>query len=669
MMETQGKLTDQGLDSPQDATLARYAIGIDLGTTNCEIAYIKLDDQSTTTATLLDVPQFVDDAVVESLPSLPSFLYLGDPQERQANDWRLPWDKEEKVATSTSSSQEHKQSKAKHGVFKKLFGLASSKTDSDSLGLSDPEALCLLGTIAKKRHAQAPNRVIASAKSWLTCIDVDKRAAFLPKAAATNEPKASPKEVAKQLLKRLSDAWKFAFPNDPFTQQLVVVTIPASFDASAREITREAALDAGFNEQNLIFLEEPLAALYSWLAKNATSWRKKLHLDDIILVCDVGGGTTDLTLVKVEEQDGSLALNRIAIGRRLLLGGDNIDLALAHHASGLLRSQGVELNPWQSTALLAECRDAKETLLDPSQTRDTYKITLQGRSSRLVGESLSVDFAKEDAVRIAVDGFFPICSADSKPQRRSRVGLREKGLPYETDPAITKHIASFLADAGVMPNWVLFNGGVFKAQAITERLQEQLGVWTDQDPPKRLDQTPELDFAVATGAAYFALAKVLGGVKIRAASARSYYIGIESSAPAIPGVSRPIKALCVAPFGMEEGEPCTIDSEPFELILGEQAEFRLFCSTTRPHDAPGDVLDYYDDVPEANCDLQETAPLVTTLTSEPADDAIIAQAPVEPEFAVVQFSSIITESGALEIWCEETSGARRWKLEFSAREE
>ncbi|MBQ2848866.1 MAG: Hsp70 family protein, partial [Thermoguttaceae bacterium] len=469
------------------------------------------------------------------------------------------------------------------------------------------------------------------------------------------------------------------------------------------ELTREAAIGAGFNPETLIFLEEPSAAAYAWLAQKGDAWRKELAVGDVARVCDVGGGTTDHSRIRVEEEDGDLVLNRLAVGNRLLLGGDNLDLALAHRAAALFAEKGTKLNPWQAGSLWRQCRDAKETLLGGTVAQtgktgrndencedgkscegetvaqggeETYKITALGRSSQLVGGSVSVDFPKAEATAIVLDGFFPICSLDDRPKRRSAAGLREAGLPFEADAAVTRHVAAFLNTrtdddgAPIRPTRYLLNGGVFKSKAIAERFEEQLRAWFPDAPPTNLNPDADLDRAVARGAAFYGLAKRRGGIRIRGASARSYYIGIESAGLAIPGVPRPMKALCVAPVGMEEGTELAVPSDEFELVVGEPAVFRFFGSTTRPQDRPGTLLDLAED----DGDLLETDPIETSLEAPEidGDDGENGEGGGTSggvEYVATRFRTVVTELGALEIWCEEVDGPRRWKLEFSVRED
>ena len=386
-----------------------------------------------------------------------------------------------------------------------------------------------------------------------------------------------------------------------------------------------------------------------------------LAVGNRLLVCDVGGGTTDLTLVGVAEESGELVLDRIAVGSHLLVGGDNMDLTLAHHVAGLFAQQGVQLDPWQSVALWHSCRAAKEALLAP-EGPSKHSISVLGRGSRLIGGTVSVEVDREDVSRILVDGFFPPCAVSDRPARRRASGFREIGLPFESDTAVTRHLAAFLqahgkAEGGpVRPSHVLFNGGVFKAGPLQTRLLEIMADWFPGDEsPRMLPGVHDLDHAVARGAAFYGWTKQRGGVRIRGGTARAYYVGIETAGLAVPGAPRPLRALCVVPFGMEEGTETDVPSDEIGLVVGEPAQFRFFSSPTRKQDRPGDVLASW-----SESELEETDPLETEL---PADEA------VEEDYVPVHFHPKLTELGMLELWCYSTKSEGKWKLEFSVREE
>jgi hypothetical protein len=596
----------------------KYVIGIDLGTTNSVLAYAPLDAERPQVE-VLAIPQNVA-ASVERMTTLPSFLYLA-PEHEQGLD--LPWGDAPRF---------------------------------------------VVGEGARRRAAETPDRTVAAAKSWLAHSRVDRHQAILPWNAPADIEKVSPVTASQRYLEHLVAAWNFAMPDAPLAEQQLVLTVPASFDAAARELTREAALAAGLPQQ-FLFVEEPQAAVYNWLDDTGDRWRRALSVGDTLLVCDVGGGTTDLTLVGVSEVNGELELRRLAVGNHLLVGGDNMDLALAHFAAGKFSGQGVELDPWQSVSLWHACRAAKEELLSGASTKKKHTITVAGRGSRLIGKSKSVELERDEAVELLINGFFPPCAISDRPARQRASGFQEIGLPFEADTAITRHLAAFLQSQGdggepARPTQVLFNGGVFKAAGLQERVLAVLGEWfgpsgkraakKDAAPvPGRLAGTHDLDHAVARGAAVYGWSKARGGVRIRGGTARSYYVGIESSGLAIPGAARPLRALCVVPIGMEEGTETDVPSSEIGLVVGEPAHFRFFNSSTRKADKPGDLIPSWS--PD---EIAESDSLEATL---PADEAI------QEDYVPVKFHSKITELGMFELWCVSTKSDERWKLEFSVR--
>jgi hypothetical protein len=611
---------------------AKYVIGIDLGTTNSVLAYAPLEGEQASVQ-LLPIPQLVAASTVEARPVLPSFLYLAAEHESGKGAYDLPWAEGRSFA---------------------------------------------VGEMARAQAAEFPDRTVAAAKSWLCHSRVDRHQAILPWNAPAEVPKVSPVTASRRYLEHMIAAWEAAFPDAPIAQQQVVLTVPASFDASARELTHEAALAAGL-PAHLVLLEEPQAAVYAWLADRGDRWRKALKLNDTLLVVDVGGGTTDLTLVTVAQEEGDLVLRRVAVGNHLLVGGDNMDLALAHHAAGLFGEKGHQLDPWQSVALWHSCRAAKERLLSPGAPKH-QSIAVLGRGSKLIGKTVKVDVERDALAKLLLDGFFPSCAVSDRPAKRRASGFQEIGLPFESDTAVTRHLAAFLAahaeasggrqpaeearsaqpaHAGrppIRPTHVLFNGGVFKAEVLQDRLLAVLADWFGGDAaPRRLEGLHDLDHAVARGAAYYGWAKERGGVRIRGGAARSYYVGIETAGLAVPGATRPLRALCVVPHGMEEGTEANIPSAEIGLVVGEPAHFRFFSSSTRKQDKPGDLVANWS--PD---DLAETDSLEATL---PADDAI------EEGYAPVRFQSRLTELGMFELWCVSTKSDQRWKLGFSVRED
>ena len=602
---------------------ASHVIGIDLGTTNSVLAYAPLGVEHPQVE-LLPIPQLVAPGVVESRTSLPSFLYLAPEHEAKGKVFDLPWGKVSSI---------------------------------------------VVGEFARRQSAENPERTVVGAKSWLAHSKVDRHQPILPWQAPAEVPKVSPVTASRRYLEHMIAAWEHAHPEAPIAEQVVVLTVPASFDAAARELTREAALAAGL-PASLILLEEPQAAVYAWLTAAGDRWRRNLKVGETLLVCDVGGGTTDLTLVGVDQEGGELMLRRIAVGEHLLVGGDNMDLALAHYVAGKFGEKGVKLDPWQSVSLWHQCRTAKETLLVEGGPKK-HPLSVLGRGSKLIGGTVKVEIERERAAELLLEGFFPKCQVTDRPDRRRASGFQEIGLPFESDAAVTRHLAAFLTAHGkagepIRPTHILFNGGVFKADAFRARLLEVLTDWAGPvgnalrgvpaaGAPAVLAGEHDLDHAVARGAAYYGWAKQHGGVRIRGGTARSYYVGIETSGLAIPGAPRPLRALCVVPFGMEEGTAIDVPSGEFGLVVGEPATFRFFSSAVRKQDKPGDLLPSWTDE-----ELSETDSLEAML---PRDDTI------EDDFVPVRFHSQLTELGVFELWCQSTKSANRWKLEFSVRKD
>jgi molecular chaperone DnaK (HSP70) len=517
-----------------------------------------------------------------------------------------------------------------------------------------------VGVLARRQAAEVPTRTVAAAKSWLAHSRVDRRQPILPFNAPAEVAKVSPVEASRCYLQHLAEAWKAAFPDAPLGEQHVVLTVPASFDASARELTREAALAAGLSE-SVVLLEEPQAAVYAWLADSGEAWRRELKVGDTLLVCDVGGGTSDFTLIGVTEEHGELMLRRLAVGNHILVGGDNMDLALAHSMAAVFAGKGVPLDPWQSVALWHSCRAAKETLLAADGPKK-YPVAVLGRGSKLVGGTVSADLDRKAAATLLADGFFPACNITDKPAKNRASGFREIGLPFETDAAVTRHLAAFLASQGdaeqgpARPTHVLLNGGVFKADLLRERLFEVLGGWfPGKLAPRPLAGNHDLDLAVARGAAYYGAAKHGKGLRIRGGTARSYYVGIETAGLAIPGAQRPLRALCVVPFGMEEGTETDVPGDEIGLVVGEPAVFRFFSSLVRKQDVPGQLIAAW-----SEDEIVETDSLEASLP--PAEE-------LQDQYVPVRFHSTITELGVFELWCVSTVSAHRWKLEFSVRED
>jgi molecular chaperone DnaK (HSP70) len=574
------------------------------------------------TAEVLNLPQIVQPGVYEDRKLLPSFLYLPQKGEFQNGAFKLPWGEEQPF---------------------------------------------VVGEFAKTHGALVPNHLVSSAKSWLCHTAVNRRDKILPWKGNDESNKVSPLEASTLYLKHLVNSWNAQFEaidsDLKLEKQEVVLTVPASFDADARDFTMEAAKEAGFKKISL--LEEPQAAFYSWLEANKDTWREQVQEGDVILVIDVGGGTSDFTLIAVESDQGNLFLNRLAVGEHILLGGDNMDLALAYELSRQLTAKNVKLDLAQMVALSHACRTAKEKLLGDKDLR-SWPMTILGRGSKMISGTIKCELERSIMEKVLLEGFFPICGPDDQPTLQSGYGFQEIGLLYAADAAITKHLANFLVKhrksieqkasqgkyekktSGV--NVVLFNGGVFKSTLLRQRILDNLESWS-KGPIKMLSHQ-DLDLSVAVGAASFGIAKRGKGIRIRGGAPRTYYIGIESSAPAIPGFPRPIKALCVVPFGMEEGTESDIPGHEFGLIIGQKVTFRFLSSSTRKNDALGTILEEWDD------DVHEISPLQLTLENPEKNATMVP----------VYLHSKITDIGTLELWCIGKNSKQKWKLEFNVRE-
>jgi hypothetical protein len=608
-------------------TESRYAVGIDLGTTHCALSYVDLSnsDGEDISQDLMAVPQLTAPGAVEELPLLPSFVYLPHPDEFAPGDLTLPW---------------------------------SSRADM------------ILGELARSVGARTPIRLVSSAKSWLCHPGVDRRAPILPPGAPEDEVvRLSPYQASVHYLQHLREAWNHLHPNDDLLAQRVTVTVPASFDPAARELTAEAAQAVGF--EHLVLLEEPQAALYSWIQESCGEWRKQVRVGDVILVIDVGGGTTDLSLIAVTEREGNLELNRIAVGDHILLGGDNMDLALAHVVKGKLAAQGKPLDPWQVQALTHGCRNAKEALLaDPDV--DAIPVVVPSRGTRLIGGSIRTELTRDEVQRTLVEGFFPEVPVSARPAGRARAALTKLGLPYAQDPAVTRHLAAFLglqagatedlpgfgagSESFLHPTAVLFNGGVFKADILATRVLKVVNDWLEADgaPSARLLEGADLDLSVARGAAYYGYVRRGGGVRIRGGTAKSYYVGVESAMPAVPGIEPPIQALCLAPFGMEEGTEADIPPQEFGLIVGEPVRFRFFGSSVRRDDQVGVLLEDW-----PTDELEELEEIQATLPAESRTPG---------EAVPVRLRASVTEVGTLRLEAMPRHGPEHWKVEFNVRD-
>ncbi len=606
---------------------ARFSLGIDLGTSNCAIA---VTDLATDQTKIVEVTQILGPNQLGERPTLPSALYFPHPEEFPKGSFPLAW--------------------------------------------TDAEDTAIIGQFARDHGALVPDRLVTSAKSWLSNPHIDPKQRILPWRSDIVEEKLSPFECSRRYLQHLKEAFLCAERAQGRDWNLadgeIVVTVPASFDEVARSLTAEAA---GLG--NITLLEEPQAAFYAWTVQAGRMWRDLVAPGDIILVCDIGGGTADFSLIAVTDVAGSLELERISVGEHILLGGDNMDLALAYTLQARLETAGNSLDSWQFLALVHAASKAKIALFEDGALAEA-PIAVPSRGSSLFTRMVSTTLNRDTLEQVILDGFFARTRIDDLPRESRRGGLQEFGLPYASDPVVSKHLARFLnrslqnvrasdklaalvgplADAeALIPTAVLFNGGVFKAAPIRARVLDLLASWNGGQPVREL-QGFEPDLAVARGAAIYGRYRATGkGIRIKAGASRSYYIGLETSMPAVPGFKPPVKALCVVPQGMQEGTELLIEGREFGLVTGQLAEFRFFSSAVRSGDMPGQIL------PDAERELEETSLLEIELPA-------LADIPAG-QVVPVRINSVVTELGTLELWMKHTNSDRRWKVEFQVRTE
>jgi molecular chaperone DnaK (HSP70) len=606
-----------GADDDDDAS-AQYAIGVDLGTTHSAVSYVDLDlsEGEEVSQFVLPIPQLTSPGSIEAQELLPSFLYLPHVDELAKGELTLPWNAEAQRAA---------------------------------------------GVLARDLGGKTPLRLISSAKSWLCHPGVDRRGAILPVDAPDEVTRVSPLDASEHYLAHLRAAWDHKHPEAPLAKQDVTITVPASFDPAARELTAEAARRAGYIR--LTLLEEPQAALYSWIQRTSGDWRGHVSVGDVLLVIDLGGGTADFSLITVTEEAGALTLERIAVGEHILLGGDNMDLALAHTIRVKLETEGKSLDDWQLRALTHGCRVAKEKLLGDGEP-DSVRVVVPSRGSKLIGGTMRTELTRGEVESVILDGFFPIVDMDERPRSRGRAALTQLGLPYAQDAGITRHLAAFLGrQAGALsdgsdfarPTAILFNGGVFKSAILRERIMSVINAWlvTAGAPPARVLEGADLDLACARGAAYYGYVRRGGGVRIRGGTAKAFYVGVEAAMPAVPGLEPPLSALCLAPFGLEEGSDAGSPEQPFGLVVGEPVRFRFFGSSVRRDDVVGTVLDRWNDG-----ELEELNELEATL---PAEDRTAGE--VVPVFLRAR----VTEVGTLKLEAIPRTGGPPWAVEFDVR--
>ena len=611
-----------------DAAPSRYVVGIDLGTTNSALAFIDTEAAPGEVQTLA-VPQIVAPGVIEPRETLPSFHYAPAVGEFVPGALRLPWET------------------AEHDY--------------------------CVGVFARDHGETVPGRLISSAKSWLCHSGVDRMAELLPWHGAADVPKLSPVDVGARYLEHFRRAWNHRFPQHPLERQDLVVTLPASFDEVARELTVRSAKQAGL--QRLVLLEEPQAAFYAWIAAHPQEWQQAVQAGQKILICDIGGGTSDFSLLRVRAgSDGRVQFHRVAVGEHLILGGDNLDLALAHHIERQLTSDG-NLEPRAWAVLMRSCRKIKETLLGPNPP-ERITVNLPGGGSRMIGGSRSFELATADAQQLLIAGFLPPASLSDRPQPR-RSGFQEFGLPFAPDAGITRYLAQFLTahrhvatddlradnpEDPARPDVVLFNGGFFESPLLRERLLDVLGGWfSPKGGPAWRPQVlknDRLDLAVARGAAYYGLVRRGQGVRIAAGLARSYYVGV-GPVPLSEGAAPVDAAICLLSAGVEEGRGFDLEGRTFELRIREPVEFPLYYSSTRLTDPIGSL------VPVDPLQMTALPPIRTVLQTSKKGVA---------ETIHVALHAKLTEIGTLELWCTpaaidgaKQSTATQWRLQFDIR--
>lgn len=577
---------------------ARFIVGIDLGTTNSAVAYV--DTAAGRGIESFPIAQLVGEAQVAERPTLPSFLYVGGEHDVAPGALALPWDAARGYA---------------------------------------------VGEFARLQGARVPGRLVSSAKSWLCHGGVDRGAAILPWAAPDDVPKLSPVDAAARYLQHLREAWDARHGDAPLDAQDVMLTVPASFDEVARELTVEAAARAGLPRVTL--LEEPQAAFYAWIGAHADDWEARLRPHGLALVIDVGGGTTDFSLIRIAPDGERLGLERLAVGEHILLGGDNIDVALARLLEPRL---GEKLDSQRWHALTTLCRAAKETLLGAAPPQEA-PIRLAGRGRAVIGGGLAATLRRDEVERLVLDGFFPLVGHDARPRKTPRAGLQEWGLPFAAEAEMTRHLAGFLAThaAGAAPDAVLFNGGALSPTLIRDRLVAQLAAWGGGGAPAVLDSA-SLDLAVSRGAAYYGLVRRGLGVRIGGGSPRAFFLGL---APAADLPADAVDAICLVQRGMHEGETVEITSQTFTLLANRPASFPLFASSTRLGDQAGAIV---------------RAPRETLTELPPIRTVLRFGKKLAATELPVHVGASLTEIGTLDVWCRSLTTDHRWRLQFALRD-
>ncbi len=601
---------------------SRYIVGIDLGTTNCAAAYVDTKGRERPSADIrvFDLPQLVAAGETAPRAMLPSFLYLPGQHELPPDAAHLPW-----------------------------------RDDADRI----------VGEFARVQGARVPGHLVSSAKSWLCHSGVDREADILPWGAPTEVRRVSPVDASAEYLRHIRDSWNFTFAQEDSSHRLehseVVLTVPASFDEAARELTVLSAKRAGLERVTL--LEEPQAAFYCWIVTHQDGWQNEVRAGELILVCDIGGGTTDFSLITVVETPSGPGFRRVAVGDHLMLGGDNMDLALAHQVERKLGGARLDTEQW--SALRAACRTAKEKLLTDDLAAERWPVTIAGRGSRIIGGSIQSELVREEVKQAVIEGFFPLTARGDDPAKGAKLGFQEFGLPFVADPAIPRHLAAFLRrhrsepigegqigpdDRPARPDSVLFNGGALTPPIVRDRIVDVLKSWFAEESEgkyaPRVLSNVSLDLAVAIGAAYYGVVRRGGGIRIGGGTARSFYVGFEADA------ARDRPWLCVVPRDAQEGDDILIAGHDFELLMGQPVAFPLASSSVRPHDRPGQL------VPADPDSIRPLPPLRSVMR---------VGRKAKAEQVPVQLEAKVTEIGTVELWCKAKTDERRWRLEIQFR--
>lgn len=616
----------------------KFIVGVDLGTTNSAVSYVDITSNNPKKCKIkfLDITQLVAPGELDKRPVLPSFLYLPGEYDMSAGSAALPWDSERKYA---------------------------------------------VGEIAREQGALVPGRLVSSAKSWLCHGGVDRTAGILPWGKDTDTKKVSPVEASSRYLQHIREVWndEIAKGREDYLleEQLIIITVPASFDEVARELTVKAAQQAGLNLNRIKLMEEPLAAFYAWLYQNRDTWQEKIKPGQIILVCDVGGGTTDFTIISASDGEQGLRFNRLSVGDHLMLGGDNMDLTIARFVETQLTGKPGQLDSKKWHQLAHQCRKAKELLLSKKNKLENVDITIMGGGSKLIGDTLKSSISNEQIEELIIDGFFPFVPLENEQKSTGRKGLTEWGLPYVQDPKVTSHLAWFWQRSNPLikketnretpyPDFLLFNGGALTPKIIRNRINNVVQKWFQDEAgaewnPEELNN-PRPELSVAIGAVNYGISKMFNDIKVGSGSPRAYYVKVAVTADqqeqstegetTTDQAEKKHKSVCLVPRNSEEGFETQLPKPSFEMITNQPVAFNIFSSSTRLDDQIGNVVNLSEE------EITQLPPIHTLLRYGKKGETI----PIPVNLAVR-----LTETGTLELWCNAQKSSHRWQLQFDAR--